>query len=138
MVFNYKLGLKTMRNPHFTEEGDTMIWFSGTTQLCVVNMTNFGAREIQNLLPSVSELDSAIALRCVAKNQGKVILVSYLYNQEYKLAYYEAGEEASHVYVSEKFSNSKITYANFLTSNFSVKNKLYGFELPSRRSFFRR
>ena len=84
-----------------------MIWFSGVTSVCIVNMTNLSAREIQNLLPSFRHGDKPIGLRCVAKNKGKRLLIGYLLNQDYKLGFYEAGGEASHVDIGEKFSNSK-------------------------------
>ena len=113
--FNQDLGPTEMRNPHFTNEGDIMIWFSGITSVCIVNMTNLSAREIQNLLPSFKRNDKPVALRCVAKNQGKKLLVAYLLNGDYKLGYYEAGGDAIHLDINEKFSNSK--FSNFCIFN---------------------
>lgn len=84
-----------------------MIWFSGITSICIVNMTNLSAREIQNLLPSFLRNDKPVALRCVSKNSGKKLLIAYYLNGDYKLGYYEAGGDASHIDVGEKFSNSK-------------------------------
>lgn len=85
-----------------------MIWFCGTTSICVVDLTNLGAREIQNLLPQVDPRIPPIAMFSVARNKGKEILIGYKLGDETKIAYYEAGGDATHMDICERFSNCKL------------------------------
>lgn len=46
-----------------------------------------------------------MAMLSVARNKGKQILIGYKLGEENKLAYYEAGGDATHMDITERFSN---------------------------------
>lgn len=81
-----------MRNAHFSQERDVMVWFSGKSSLSIVDMTNLSAQEITGILPYTSEKDFSVALRCVARENGARIIVVFLKNGTFNFAYYIRGK----------------------------------------------
>lgn len=50
-------------------------------------------------------------MHSVARNQGKEILINYKLGEESKLCYYEAGGDATHMDISERFSNCNFDFS---------------------------
>ena len=77
-----KLGSNHLRGTNFTGEDDVMVWFSGTTSLCLVKMEDLSVVEIKGFLPATQK-DQPIATRCVCRDSGDIMLVSFLYKNEF-------------------------------------------------------
>lgn len=91
-----------MRNTHFSQEGDIMVWFSGKSSLSVVDMTNLSAQEITGILPYTNENDFSVAMRCVARENGARIIVVFLKNKIFQFAYYIRGKTNPIYHTAEK------------------------------------
>lgn len=81
-----------MRNCHFSQEGDIMVWFSGKSSISIVDMTNLSAQEITGILPYNNDQDFSVALRCVARENGARIIIVFLKNRTFHFAYYIRGK----------------------------------------------
>ena len=71
-----------------------MIWFSGTSTLCVYDLNTNTNTVIEQALPDFGPNMAGIAMRCVAKNRGSQIFISFIFDGDYNIAYYETGIEA--------------------------------------------
>lgn len=70
-----------------------MIWFSGTSSICIVNMTDLSFVEIKDFLPHLDEYNYAVATRCASKNRGKTLFVVFLLQGECNVAYFDKDRE---------------------------------------------
>ena len=55
-----------------------MIWFAGTSSVCIVKMSDLSVTEIKGFLPSYDK-DFAIATRSVQRDDGDQIFVVFLF-----------------------------------------------------------
>lgn len=80
-----------LRNANYTDENDYMIWFSGTSSVCVVDMKDLSFVEIKKCLPAFSSSSSSVPLRCVARNKGDDLVIYYLFENSKFFCYYSRG-----------------------------------------------
>lgn len=82
-----------------------MIWFSGTSSICVVKMSDLSVTEIKGFLPEYSK-DYAMATRCVAKDEATIILVVFVFKNQFNFCYYEKGREPDNLLISDVLQKS--------------------------------
>ena len=75
------------RNPHFSGESDSILWFTGTTSICIVNLADLSYNEIKNFLPSLGPGKDGIPLRGVMKDGGKSIMIFFIVDNQPSLAF---------------------------------------------------
>ena len=59
----------------------------------MVDTNSMVVTELANALPSLSPTAFGLAMRCVAKNNGRVVLVAFVIENTWSLSYYEQGLE---------------------------------------------
>jgi hypothetical protein len=99
-----------LRNPHFTGEDGFCIWFSGTSSLCVVDLSTLNVTEIKGFLPQISDETFGVAMRCVAKDMGNVIIVAFVIENTWSIAYYQTGIEADNHLLEEILPRCNLPY----------------------------
>lgn len=103
-----------------------MIWFAGTSSLCVVKMSDLSVTEIKGFLPVYSK-DYAMATRCVAKDDATIIFVSFVFKNKFNFCFYTKGREPDNHLISDILKESKFNFFSkkkyFLLKYF--KNFLY-------------
>lgn len=83
-----------LRNPHHTDEGDTMLWFAGTSTVRVLDVpTAKVIKEIPDMVPFFNQQEFGIAYRGVHKNRGAQILIAFVISNVFSFSYYEEGLE---------------------------------------------
>jgi hypothetical protein len=98
------------RNPHFSGETDSILWFSGTTSLCVFNLQDLSVREIKNFFPTYGPKKESLAIRGVLKDSGKTILVFFLVENQPCLAFFGDGNHEPDIYfVDDVLPSCKLT-----------------------------
>lgn len=90
-----------LRNPHFTGEDGFMIWFAGTSTICVVDLSTLNVFPIEGFLPQIDDQVFGIAMRCVAKDMGNVIIIAFIIDGMWSFAYYESGIEPDNHLINE-------------------------------------
>lgn len=89
------------RNPRFSGEDGFFIWFSGTSSVSVVDSKTLVPREIPGMLPAISQTAFGVAMRCVARDFGNVVLVAFVIENTQSLVYYERGIEPDNHLLTE-------------------------------------
>lgn len=89
------------RNPHFSGETDGILWFSGTTSVSIVSLSDLSYNEIKNFLPSYGPGKDGIALRGVMKDGGKSILIFFIVDNQPCLAFLGSGNTEPDIYFVE-------------------------------------
>jgi len=87
-----------IRNPHFSGENDKVIWFSGTNEISIVDLTDLKMKDYKNFLPSMSGNKDSIALRGILRDDGRTILISFVLDNMFGLAYLHRGLIEPNVY----------------------------------------
>jgi len=109
------------RKPHFSFEGDKIIWFGGKTCLNIVDLTDLSIYLIDHLIPMADDYVPE-PLHVVADFKREKILTVFLFESEYTLVYYEKGREPDMHILSEIFPQwEKIDCVDL------DKNKCFGF-----------
>lgn len=99
------------RNPHFNGEVDTILWFSGTTSISVVNLKDLSYAELKNFLPSYGKGQDGVAIRGVMKNGGKDLLIFFIVENQPCLAYLGSGmSEPEILFVDEKLPSCTLQF----------------------------
>lgn len=80
----------------------------------MVDTNSMVVTELANALPSLSPTAFGLAMRCVAKNNGRVVLVAFVIENTWSLSYYEQGLEPDNHLLADilpscNFSNSEFT-----------------------------
>ena len=91
--------LNHLRNPHFSGESDKVLWFSGTNDVTVVELSNLKMSEIKNFLPSMGAGKDSIGFRALMKDSGRTILISFLLDTAMGLAYLNKTVREPNIYV---------------------------------------
>ena len=73
----------------------------------MVDSNSLVATEIPRLLPAVSPSSFPVAMRCVAKDFGNVMVVAFVLEDAWSLVYYERGTEPDYHLLSEILPNCK-------------------------------
>lgn len=109
-----------LRNPHFTGEDNTVIWFTGTSSIAIVNFDNLKPFYIDNFLPFFSDKQFGIAARAVAKDQGNAIFCTYVMENSFFFSTYFKNRKPQQKKVSRFFNNMYKLYAIELSLTKSV------------------
>jgi hypothetical protein len=106
-----------------------MIWFCGTSSIAIVDSNSMQITELPHTLPSISPTAFGMAMRCVAKENGRIILVAFVIENTWSLAFYEQGLEPDNHLLSDvlpscnfiflQTSNLRISRSFVLHGNFS-------------------
>lgn len=83
-----------------------LVWFAGTSSLCIVKMSDLSVTEIKGFLPTYQK-EYAIATRTVQKEDGDQIFVVFLFKNEFNFCYYAKGREPDNYLISDLFSDRK-------------------------------
>ena len=59
-----------IRNPYCSGEKDKIIWYSGTNELSIVQLSDLKMNEFKNFLPSLGPNKDAVPLRSIIKDDG--------------------------------------------------------------------
>lgn len=81
------------RNPRFSGEDGFLVWFCGTSSIAIVDTNSMVVTELPQALPSLSPTAFGLAMRCVAKDNGRIVLVAFVIENTWSLSYYEQGME---------------------------------------------
>lgn len=63
--------------------------------------------EIEGMLPHLTDEDFGVAMRCVAKEMGRVVIVAYVIDDMWSFAYYEKGIEPDNHLLEDILPNCK-------------------------------
>lgn len=107
-----------LRNPHFSGEDNTVLWFCGTSTLAVMNFDNLEPFYIENAVPFINKKSIGMITQAVSRNGGELIFIVYLLNNIFYVTVNNIGEKTMDLPVS-KFLN-----------NFS---KIYSLELSAQK-----
>ena len=131
-----------MRSTVFTSKTGYLIWYSGASNLAIVNMSDISYTLIKGFLPNPDNgLANAIPLRCVAKNNCQTILLTFLLDNEYSLAFFDKQVEPDVYILSDKFPGKcKTTFLIFQFFQIFFKfcifcSHFYSFISRERRSY---
>ena len=86
-----------------------MVWFAGTSSLCIVKMSDLSVTEIKGFLPTY-DTDYAIATRVVQKDDGDKIFAVFLFKNEFNFCFYQKGHEPDNYLISDLFSECKASF----------------------------
>lgn len=89
------------RNPHFSGEVDSILWFCGTTSIGIVSLQDLSYNEIKNFLPTYGTNKDGIAIRGIMKDGGKSILVLFIVENQNCLAFLGDGNQEPDIYFVE-------------------------------------
>ena len=109
------------RQPHFSFEGEKMIWFGGKTCVYIVDLTDLSIFLIDNLIPD-EEDNPPEPLFTIADLKREKILTVFLFENENTLVYYEKDREPDLHLLSEIFPEY-----NEISCLDLGKNKIFGF-----------
>lgn len=109
-----------LRNPHFTGEDNTVVWFCGTSTIAIVNFDNLQPFLIENFLPFFSDSQFGIATKGVSKDQGNAIFCTFVMNNSFFFATYFKKRKPQQKKVSRFFKNMYKLYALELSLTKSV------------------
>ena len=109
-----------LRNPHFTGEDNTVVWFCGTSTIAVVDFNNLKPLYIENFIPYFDARNFGVATRCVSKDQGRAIFAIYVMNNSFYIATYFKGHKPKNKKVKEILPNFGKVYALELNLTRSV------------------
>lgn len=137
--------LKLFRQPHFSFEGEKIIWFGGKTCVYIVDLTDLSIFLIDHLIPE-NDLNPPEPLFSVADLKREKILTVFLFETEQTLVYYEKDREPDLHLLSEIFPRyEKITCVDldkkkvfaFLSGIVKKRDKISGrkLRLPSITAF---
>jgi hypothetical protein len=110
-----------VREPHFSNEGENMIWFGGETSIFVVDLRNLSQTKIDNLLFSDGQT-SPEPICVISDFERQKVCLFYELNEEPLLVYYVKGEEPEQMLVNEVFPKYEEVRCVDLH-----QDKLYGF-----------
>lgn len=68
--------------------------------------------ELPQALPNLSQTAFGVAMRCVAKENGRILLVAFVIENTWSLAYYEKGMEPDNHLMADVLPSCK--YLNYL------------------------
>lgn len=88
-----------MRNAHFTGELDQVLWFSGSNEVTVVELSDLRMIEIKNFLPASSTGKETVALRAVMREKAQFIVVAFIVDNNFGLAYQFPGVREPNIYL---------------------------------------
>jgi hypothetical protein len=71
--------------------------------------------ELAQTLPSLSPTAFGLAMRCVAKENGRVVLVAFVIENTWSLAYYEKGMEPDNHLLTDVLPSCKFRKLILLT-----------------------
>jgi hypothetical protein len=91
--------LNNLRNPHFSGELEKVIWFCGTSEVTIANLQDLKMTEYKNFLPSLGPGKDQVALRSVMKDNGDTIVVSFIVDNMFGVAYQHKSIKEPHVYL---------------------------------------
>lgn len=70
-----------------------MVWFSGTSSICIVNLKEFSYVEIKDFLPQLNDKIFGVACRAVSNQDCSKVLVSFVIESQFSLAFQLKGRE---------------------------------------------
>jgi hypothetical protein len=105
-----------LRSGNFTDEHDYMIWFSGTSSVCVVDMKDLSFIEIKKCLPDFQQSSSSVPLRCVARNKGDDLAIYYTFDNSNFFCYYSRGAQPVRKQAVQVLPNCKVLHFSNLIS----------------------
>lgn len=94
--------LEIFRQPHFSFEGEKIVWFGGKTCVYIVDLTDLSIFLIDNLIPE-NEVNPPEPLFTIADLKREKILTCFLFETEHTLVYYEKDREPDLHLLSEIF-----------------------------------
>jgi hypothetical protein len=89
----------SVRNAHFTGELEQVLWFSGSNEVTVVELADLRMIEIKNFLPASSNGKETVALRAVMREKGQYIVVAFIVDNNFGLAYQFPGVREPNIYL---------------------------------------
>lgn len=66
-----------------------------------MDLNNLSFKEIVNFLPQISTVRYGVACRAVAKNRGTIVLVTFVIDNVFSLAYHEQNTEPDNYLLNE-------------------------------------
>lgn len=97
------------RNPHFSGEVDSVVWFGGTTSLAIVSLKDLSFNEIQNFLPTYGTGKDGLPIRAVMKDGGRKMLVFFVVENQPSFAFMSTELQEPDIYLADeilpKFQN---------------------------------
>lgn len=87
-----------LRNPHFSGDHDQIVWFSGYDDISVTKLSDLKSIHYNNFLPIMGPNKQPVALRSVMANNGEKIVVSFMVDNLFGVAYYHKSIKEPHAY----------------------------------------
>lgn len=112
-----------IRNAHFSGETNKIVWFSGTNEISIVSLFDLKMNEIKNFLPSMGPGQDAIALRAVMKDDGQTIVISFVVDNTFGIAYQNKQVREPNIYLLQDILPNCKTSCNL--SQVHLRNGLW-------------
>lgn len=88
-----------IRNPHFSGESDKIIWFCGMSEVTIADLHDLKMTEFKNFLPSLGPGKDPVALRSILKDNGETLVVSFMVENTFGVAFQHKSIKEPHVYL---------------------------------------
>lgn len=75
------------------------MWFCGTSEITVANLQDLKMTEFKNFLPSLGPGKDPVALRSILKDDGETLVVSFMVDNTFGVAYQHKSLKEPHVYL---------------------------------------
>ena len=108
LEFNGKKHSKVpvFREPHFSFEGEKMIWFGGNNSISIVDLRDLSQTVVSNLLPEFEELESTPEPKLsIADFKASKLMILYEMDGESLIVYNERDRDPDMYILPEKFDD---------------------------------
>lgn len=92
------------------------MWFCGSSEISVADLSDLKMTEYGNFLPTLGPNKDPVALRTVMKDNGEKIVVSFIVDNTFGVAYQHKAIKEAHVYLLPEVAPGCILYLTLVKS----------------------